>query len=45
MRSEPEAESVGERARRVGSQGKVLERLLWLLCQKWTEGARADLGG
>lgn len=36
--SGPEAEAVGERARSVRSQGRVLERPLQLPCQKWTWG-------
>ena len=38
--SGPEAEAVGERARSVRSQGKVLERPLQLPCQRWTRGKR-----
>lgn len=43
--SGPEAEAIGERARSVRSQGRVLKRPLQLPCQKWTGGTREDLGG
>lgn len=38
-------EKVEERARSMRNQWRVPERPLWLRCQKWTEGAREDLGG